>query len=238
MIGYHKKLGILGGMGPEATASLYLNIIKHCQKKFGAKYNSDFPHIIINSVPIPDGKMWNGFNKNLVIETLEENCKLLEKAKVDFIVIPCNSVHHFIGVMRNTVEIPVLSIVEETTRNIQKKNINNVSIFATHFTISTRIYEQYLSRNSINLIKPTIEQQEQVDRIIIKIESGRRSKSDKDALMNIIEGLQEKGAEGMILGCTEIPLLIKEKDISIPLFDTIDILAESAFGLLIKKGFR
>lgn len=237
MIGYHKKLGILGGMGPEATASLYLNIIRRCQKKFGAKYNSDFPHIIINSVPIPDGEMWKKFDENSVIKALEENCILLEKAKVDFIVVPCNSVHHFIDRMRNAVKIPVLSIVEETTRNTKEKNMDHVSVLATHFTISTRIYENYLSRNGIELIKPTIEEQEHIDGIIVRIESGRRSESDKNALINTIEGLQEKGAEGIILGCTEIPLLIKENDVSIPLFDTIDILAESAFDLLIKEGF-
>jgi len=133
------------------------------------------------------------------------------------------------------VKIPIISITEETLKDVQKKKIRAISILATSFTISNRIYHNQLSKNNIKIIKLTENQQRQIDEIIIKIESGKSLKVHKDTLIKIMMDLRDAGAEAMILGCTEIPLLIQQKDVSIPLFDSGKILAESAFNLLIKK---
>lgn len=230
---YTKTVGILGGMGPEATAKFYTDIINRCQSELGAKYNSDFPYILINSVPIPDGKMWRGFDQDLVISILQENCRLLEDAKADFIAVPCNSAHYFINKMRESVGIPVFSIIEETSKRIKKAKLECVSILATNFTVSKGLYEAHLSKEKINLIRPSNDLQKRIDEIIISIESGNRSKANRDVLIEIIKDLGSRGAEGVILGCTEIPLIIKQDDVSIPLFDTLGILTDSTFNYLI-----
>ena len=233
MIRYTRKLGILGGMGPEATASLYLNIIGRCQRELGAKYNSDFPPIIINSCPVPDGYMWKDFGKSEVERTLRLNVRLLEKAGVDFIAIPCNSVHYFLPVMRRAVGIPFLSIVEETSRAISAEGITKVLLLASEFTVNRRIYDKTLADRGITLVKPATAQKRLVGEIIVRVESGRRNKSDRTKVTNIVNKLRkESGVEGVIAGCTEIPLLIKPADIPIPLFDTIDILASSAYEII------
>ncbi|NEP09792.1 MAG: amino acid racemase [Symploca sp. SIO2C1] len=228
----YKKLGILGGMGPEATAQLYLHIIKRCQNQHNAKYNSDFPHIIINSYPIPDGEMWKNFNEKIVADGLYENANLLEKYHVDFIVIPCISVHSFIDVIRDSVGIPVLSTIEETVKIVKQKKVKAISIFATHYSIQSKLFDSHLANSNVKLIKPTKEQQKEVDRIIVNIESGKRLKEDKEVLLDIISDLESKGVTGIILGCTEIPLLLEQKDGSICFFDTIDILAEATFSYM------
>jgi aspartate racemase len=233
MIRYARKLGILGGMGPEATASLYLNIIGRCQRELGAKYNSDFPPIVINSCPVPDGYMWKDFHKSEVERTLRLNVRLLEKAEVDFIAIPCNSVHHFLPVMRRAVNVPFLSIVEETARAISAEGLTRVLLLASEFTVNRRIYDKTLADREITLVKPTAAQKRLVGDIIVRVESGRRTKSDRTRVVKIVDKLRkESDVEGVIAGCTEIPLLVKAVDISIPLFDTIDILASSAYELI------
>jgi len=220
-------------MGPEATANLYLGIIRRCQRELGAKYNSDFPPIIINSCPVPDGYMWKGFVESEVEKALRLNVRLLERAGVDFIAIPCNSVHYFLPVMRKAIDIPILSIVEETADMIRAEGLTKVLLLATEFTVNRQIYDKPLADRGITLVKPNAAQKRLVEKVIIRVESGRRSESDRAAVMRIANNLRkEVGVEGVIAGCTEIPLLMKLSDIPIPLFDTIDILASSAYALI------
>jgi aspartate racemase len=233
---YARKLGILGGMGPEATASLYLNIIRRCQRERHAKYNSDFPSIFINSFPVPDGQMWHKFHKSEVQRGLADSVKLIEKAGADFIAVPCNSAHYFLPVMRSAVSIPILSIVEETARAIKKRGLEKVLLLATQFTSNRQIYDKSLDDHGIKLIKPRSTQQRLIEKIIIRVESGLRSSSDRTKIIKIINGIRKDlGVQGVIAGCTEIPLLIQSNDISLTLFDTIDVLAESCYLLILGK---
>jgi aspartate racemase len=230
---YTRKLGILGGMGPEATASLYLNIIARCQRDLGAKYNSDFPPIIINSCPVPDGRMWKGFDKVKVEEFLRINIRILEEAGADFVAIPCNSAHYFLPVMREAVRIPVLSIVDETAKAIRRRGVKKVLLLATEFTARTRIYDKSLAKRGISLAEASRAQQRLIQKVIVKTESGERAESDRAAIISIVDEFAEKsGVGGVIAGCTEIPLLVRQTDIPVILFDTIDILASSAYALI------
>lgn len=227
-------------MGPEATASLYLGIVGRCQQELGAKYNSDFPSIIMNSCPVPDGRMWKGFDRCEVERVLRFNVKLLEKAGVDFIAVPCNSAHYFLPVMRKAVGIPILSIVEETAKEIRAEGLTKILLLATEFTLNRHVYDKPLADRGITLVRPNAAQKRRVEKMIVRVESGRRSASDRAALMGIVSVLRKKvGVEGVIAGCTEIPLLIQPRDIPVPLFDTIDILASSAYALIRgKRSFR
>ena len=105
----YKKIGILGGMGPEATTDLYMKIIREFQKKQNAKYDCDFPEIIIDSIPLPD-IIESEIDESEISEMLINGCQLLQSSKADFIVIPCNSVHKYIEEMRESVDIPVSQV--------------------------------------------------------------------------------------------------------------------------------
>jgi aspartate racemase len=232
---YRRKLGILGGMGPEATAALYLGVIRRCQQQLRAKYNSDFPPIIINSAPVPDGRMWKGFNRRKVERFLRSNIRILERAGADFVAIPCNSAHYFMPAMRDAVQIPVLSIVEETAKTIQKRKLSTVLLFATTFTARRGIYDTCFSRRGLKLVKPNESDQRTIEHIIVRVEGGKRLIHDWKTILSIARKHQKTdGVEGVIAGCTEIPLLLKSRQ-GIPFVDTIDVLASACYELIVGK---
>ena len=214
-----KTIGILGGMGPEATVQLYLEIIRIFQQRYGATYDADFPQMIILNLPLPDVVEEKGsFDK--IIELLQRGAKKLEQAGADFIAIPCNTAMTFLPQMQQAVSIPFVSVVEETVNFVKKKNFTEVGIVATEMTLRSGIYSRSLGRN---IIEPSLEQKNQTTRIIMNILSGKKNEIDKLDLKEIIKDLQRQGAQAVILGCTELPLLLTGKD----MIDTIKVLAEA-----------
>ncbi|MFH1589600.1 MAG: amino acid racemase [archaeon] len=208
----YKTIGILGGMGPEATAELYSRIIKIFQKKYGAVYDNDFPEIIILNLPLPD--IVKKVNNN-VEKTLIYGAKKLESSGVDFIAIPCNTVTPYIKILKENVSVPIINIVEETAKEVKNSNLKKIGLLATETTINDKIYSAYLPK----LITLDEKNQKITTKLIMNILSG--DKSGKKMILKLIKKLKEKGAEKVILGCTELPLIYNGEDI----FDTIDILA-------------
>lgn len=217
----YKTIGILGGMGPEATADLYLRIIQLFQQKYGAIYDSDFPEIIIVNLPIPD-VVENANEQNTVKEMLIQGVRKLEKAGVDFVAIPCNTVTYYIKEMQNTVSIPIINILQETANAVKKSGIKQVGLLGTETTITSKIYDNVL--DEIQIL--TLEKPEQIEttKVIMNILAGRKNQKDKEKLLEFIQKLRNKGAKKVILGCTELPLLIRSND---DVFDTLEILAKS-----------
>ncbi len=220
-----KTIGILGGFGPEATIETYKKIIEYSQKWYGAKYDGDYPPIFIFNLPIAD-VVENFDENNSVFDELAKGAKKLESVDAEFIIMPCNTLDYFVKDLRKEIKIPFLSIVDETIREVKSKGISSVGLLSTEATIKNNLY---LSNNSgIKLILPSQKEQKIVTEIIMNILSGKKNEEDKNKLKDLILSLQTKGAEAIILGCTDLPLLITQKDVNIPLFDTIDILAKVA----------
>jgi len=195
-------------MGPEATIDLYSKIIKIWQKN-GALYDSDFPEIIIYNLPLPD-IVENPEDKEKIKSFLIKGVKKLESAGSSFIAVPCNSACFFIKDMRKSVSIPIISIPEL----IKGKNLG---ILGTEFTIKNKLYK--------NTINPAKKQQKQITKVIMNILAGKKTEQDRDIIIKIIEDLKSKGAKKVILGCTELPLLIKRLDA----INTIDVLSKEVF---------
>ena len=217
----YKTIGILGGMGPEATADLYLRIIRLFQKEYAAVYDSDFPEIIILNLPIPD-VVENSNEQAEVKEMLVKGLRKLEKAGADFVAIPCNTVTYYIKEMQSAVSIPIINILQETANAIMKSGIRKVGLLGTETTIKSKIYDNVLKDFQIlTLGKP---EQIETTKIIMNILAGKKNLEDKKKLLDFVQKLKYMGAEKVILGCTELPLLIKEND---EVFDTLEILAKS-----------
>lgn len=212
-------------MGPEATSDLYMCIIRYFQS-MGAKYDSDFPPIFIYSLPIPD-IVEKIDSKKIIISMLIDAVKKLENAGISFIAIACNSVFAYTKQMQNSVFVPIINNMEETAREVNKKGFKKVGLLGTKLTIKQKLFDNSLKKYNIKVVKPTINQQKIVTRVIINILSGRKLKQDKLALISIIKYLQNKGAGAIILGCTELPLILSQKDIDIRLFDTTKIIAKA-----------
>jgi len=223
-----KKIGILGGMGPEATAELYLQVIKLFQKKFAAKYDSDYPEITIYNLPLLDVVEQLG-GEVKTRDMLVNGVKKLAEAGVDFIAIPCNTVEYCLPEMRKVVSIPIISILEEVDKLVRRNGFIRLGVLSTKMTIAKGLYGRALKK--VVLITPTPVQQDRITKIILNVMSGKKDYLDRAFLRKIIKRLKDKGAEKVILGCTELPLIIQRNADTI---DTIEILAQAIVEKSIK----
>ncbi|MBT3298289.1 amino acid racemase [archaeon] len=229
-----KKIGILGGMGPETSANFYYKIIHYCQKKYQATQDTDFPPMVIYSLPLFGFDELGIVNKKLVLQQLLQGIEILEKAGCDFIVIPCNTVHYFINEMRIKSTIPIISIMEETVKKIKLDNHNIVGLLASETTLKLKLYQKILDGNNIKCLTPINEDYQFITDLILEIMSGEVKGKTKREVISIIKKMVMKSTDAVILGCTEIPLAITQKDVNIKVYDTLQILAESAVCYAIK----
>ena len=225
-----KTVGVIGGLGPETTSEFYLDLIFSCQKKDRSHRTS----IIITSVPLPyeiedDAIVKNtGFEK--ILPFLVAEAKRLERAGADFIVMPCNSLHVFIKEIRSAVNIPVLSIVEETTKFLKEEGITKVGIISTSITLDKKLYESPFITNGIEQVRPNDFQQAQIDKIIHNLVSNRQGNKDREELMNIIDDFETRSVNHIILACTDLQLL-KPQHPRLKILDTMKIFA----GVTVRK---
>jgi len=226
-----KTIGILGGMGPAATADLYIKVIKYYQNNFNAKYDKDFPPFIIFSVPIPD-VVENVENESIVLDMLINASKKLEKNGCDFIIIACNTVQYLLDKIRESIKIPVLGIAEINANYIKNK-FKNVGILGTKATIEKKIYDKFLKEVGIEIIKPIEKEQKDLTEVIMNVLAGETTEKDRCKLSRIITDLRKNGAEAILIACTELPLIIRQKDFDIPLIDCTQVYANEAGRLSI-----
>jgi aspartate racemase len=226
-----KAIGILGGMGPESTALFYSELIKQCQKQYGAQYDEDYPEIFIYSLPIPD--IVRGIKRSdTTREMMTNGIKKIEKIGSQIITMPCNSAEYFYDDIKKKTTVPFFSMIEKTAQRANANNYKNVGLLATETTLDNKLYENIFSKYAINIIKPS--NQKTVTDIICNILAGNKSQKDKEEIIKIIEQLKTDGADAVILGCTDLPILINQIDTKIPLLNTVKILAEATIKYSIK----
>ena len=226
-----KTIGILGGLGPAATAYFNDRIVRICQVKYNAVQDYDFPPTIIYDVPVRsfDEK---GIEDNVkVLRGLRKGLKTLEKDNVDFIVVDCNSVHLFIDKLRSSTELPITSIIEEVIKEIKKKRFTKIGLLGSQTTIDRNIYEHVLKNEKIKIIKPTKTQEKIITSVILKVMGGKNNKNDILKLRQITDNMVEKGAQSIIIGCTELSIPFARKRIGVPILDSSEILANEAIKL-------
>ena len=223
-----KIIGILGGMGPEATIDLFCKIIKFTP----AEKDQDHLRIIIDNNPkIPDRTAAILGKGEDPLPALQETAQNLEKAGADFIVIPCNTAHYFLSSIQESVNIPVLNMIEETAKETKKRipQIKKVGLLASIGVYKSEIYHQHFKKFNIEVISPEEKDRGKVMKVIYTVKAGDLSEEVKKNILKITQKLIDKGAEAVIAGCTEIPLILKEGDVSVPLIDPTQILAKAAF---------
>lgn len=229
-MGKYKTIGILGGMGAEATSDLYLKICKFYQDHLGAKQDRDFPPIMIYSVPIPD-VVESLENEELTLEMLQHAAQVLEKGGCDFIVVACNTVQFLLEPLRESVGIPIVGIAESAAEYLREKNLKRVGILSTETTIQKRIYDDVMGDIGVELIKPSVEDQAIITEVIMAQLSGKTTSVETERLVMIAEHLKSFGAEAVLLACTDLPLIIGQKNTRVPLVNCTEIYANEAAGL-------
>jgi aspartate racemase len=217
-----KTVGIIGGLGPETTAKFYMQLISLCAKKNPEQR----PNILISNVPISlslEEKFINrSEGKKEFCALLTSAAKTLEKSGADFIALPCNTAHIFIDDIRSSVNIPVLSIIDETVRILKRKGVEKVGLLATPATIKNKLFNK-----KINQVKPNKFNQRQMGIIINDILRNQNIDKDRVEFLRIIKNVSKK-SDALLLACTDLQLLIPEKKINgVEVFDTMKILADA-----------
>ncbi|MCM3791437.1 amino acid racemase [Domibacillus indicus] len=225
-----KVVGIIGGMGPLATVDLMNKIIQRTP----ANKDQDHIHVIAdNYTQIPDRTtaiLGKGANPAPYIE---QSARRLEEAGADFLVIACNTAHFFYKSADHAVSIPILHMPQETAVFLKKNHINKVGLLATSGTLNTNLYQRSCESYSIEVLEPDSAMQETVMQGIYAIKGGDLEKGHQNLLAAAKELLQE-GAEAIIAGCTEIPLVLSSSS-NMHIIDPTEILAdmviETSLGL-------
>lgn len=189
-----------------------------------AKYDNDFPPVIIYSVPIPD-VVESLENEKLTLEMLQATAQTLERGGVDFIVIACNTVQFLLDKIRQAVGIPVIDIAEVNAKYLQGKGIRKAGILATKTTIEKKVYDKALESIGIELIRPTEDSQEVVTEVIMTQLAGKTTETETKKLASVAEQLKSQGAEAVLLACTDLPLVIGQKDTDVPLINCTETYA-------------
>lgn len=228
----HKKIGILGGVSPESTTIYYEYITREYTKRYG---NYSYPEIIIYSVSLQEFVDWQYQERwDLIADKMVEVLRALEKAGADFGLIAANTLHIVFDKVQREISIPLINIIEVTAEAIRKEGMKTVGLLGTIFTMSKDFYKAGLEARGIVTLVPDRKDQQFVNRVIYEeLIRGLVKTESKEGYVKVVKKLKEKGAEGIVLGCTEIPLLIKERDCGVRLYDTTRIHAEKALNYAI-----
>ncbi len=231
----HKRIGILGGMSPELTAEYYQYITRTYTERFG---DYGYPEILIYSVSFQPYVDWPVQERwDLVAQGLSDAAQSLERAGADFILIATNTMHLVYDQVQASVRVPMLNLLDTVADAICAQGSTTVGLLGTRFTMQGPLYPQSLGKRGISVLVPTEREQAFINRVIYnELVAGDIRAESRQGFLEVIERLVSEGAQGIILGCTEIPLLVKPDDVSVPLFDTTQIHAEAALNFALQDG--
>ncbi|MBL7055118.1 aspartate/glutamate racemase family protein [Candidatus Woesearchaeota archaeon] len=213
------RIGVLGGIGPEATGEFYNKLINRLQKKGLIKSNIDFPQIIINSLPAPELIYDQISNEEL--KPYINGLKELDKFGVDFIVMVCNTIHLFYDELQKEIETPILDLKDELRRLLISKRVKSAFIIGTPNTIKQGLY-RFKGTESF---EPNKEEMKELTDAIFNFNKGFDKQMQINKVSKICQKYLNKGAKTIILGCTEFAVMLSDEDM--PKIDTINVMVDS-----------
>ena len=228
-----KTIGLIGGMSWESTVTYYQVVNETVKKKLGGLHSAKVLLYSVDFAEIEECQASGDWDRSAAI--LTEAARNLEKAGADFIVICTNTMHKIVPQMTAGIRIPILHIAEATAAELKKAGISKVALLGTKYTMCQDFYKAKMVEAGIQVLIPEGEDVELVNRVIYEeLCLGEIRESSRREYVRVIEGLAARGAQGVILGCTEIGLLIGQKDVSLPVFDTTLIHAARAAELALE----
>lgn len=223
-----KTIGILGGLGPESTAAYYQTITR---KYFELRADYAYPRIVVYSVNF---KHYIDLGYEAPDE-VHDAIEALARAGADFVVAACNSVHIVYDQVSGSVSIPWVSIMDAAAESVRQSGMSTVGLLGTVFTMGKGFYQQAFSRHGLRTLTPGPEAQSKINDIIYdELVRAVVKDESRQFVLGCMRDLASAGAEGIILGCTELPFLIRQSDTDIPVFDTTTIHAERALALALE----
>jgi len=222
-----KTLGLIGGTTWVSTVDYYRYINQLTTERLGGLNSAKILLYSARFEPVKamaDAGDWDGFGRFFA-----DVARNLEKAGADAVVLCANTAHIVAEKVEQSVSIPLIHIVDATAREIRREGLQKVALLGTGFTMENDFYHKRLARHEIETMTPDREDREFIHRSIFEeLAKNVFTAETKRKYLEIIENLKERGAEGVIFGCTEIPMLLKPEDCSIPSFDTTLIHARAA----------
>lgn len=223
---HHKKLGVIGGLGPETCFAFCLNVNNAFREATDQQ-----AHIVVENLPVPTAlltKITRGKSAPEMRLLLSKAVQDLNAVHVDMIAVPCNTVHVFIEELQAASKAPLLNILEECAKECKRKGFRRVGLLASSTTVTNDLYGIALRHHGIDLVLPDTDEQKRIDTCIISIIHNK--KSDVTArLLWIMKHLKEKGSQGIILGCTDLRVVLTEQVLSetvsrLPIVDSTSVL--------------
>lgn len=229
-----KTIGLLGGMSWESTVTYYQVVNRIVKRELGGLYSAK---VLLYSVDFAEIEACQATgNWAQSADILTKAAQNLEKAGADFIIICTNTMHKVAPEIQPRLNIPIVHIAEATAEALQKEHITKVALLGTKYTMTQDFYKEKLLRAGIQVFIPDPQGVETVNNIIYdELCLGVVSQTSKEKYLRVIDDLAGQGAQGVILGCTEIGLLIQQGDTPLPVFDTTQIHAAKAAMLAIGK---
>lgn len=222
-----KTIGLIGGVSWHSTVDYYRHINNLVHEKLGGKHSAKCVLISLDFDEIMSAISINDFDT--ISEIMKHAAINLEKAGADCIILCANTMHNFAQVVSQNTSIPLIHIAEETAKDILTTKIRKVGLLGTKLTMEEDFYKSILNKHDVEVIIPEIKEREYLHRCILdELTQGKFTTETKSGFLEIIDQLKISGAEGVIMGCTEIPMLISQADTSLPLFDTALIHSQAA----------
>jgi aspartate racemase len=222
-----KTIGLIGGMSWESTLHYYRIINEEVKRKLGGFHSAKCVLVSVDFEEIERLQREGRWEEMGII--LNEAAKSLERAGAEFFILCTNTMHKVAEPIQRDVNIPFLHIADATAKQIKQQNISTVGLLGTKYTMGQEFYKSKLESNGIHVLVPQEQERNVIHQVIFdELVQGIVNETSRNAYKNIIKNLTERGAEGIILGCTEIGILVRQEDSSVPLFDTTLIHAQEA----------
>ncbi len=225
-----KIIGVLGGMGPEATLHFYDELISQTPARTDQEH---FFVIICSNPKIPDRTLAILHGGESPVPAMAAGIAALERAGADFIVIPCISAHFFLEELRERTKLPVISVIDVVAEHIEQNYpaILTLGLLATTGTVRGGLFQKRLSRDGRRTFVPEPEDQLRIMSAIYDIKDAQSRRARKEIALDVCAValcLVERGAQGIIVGCTELPLVLEPAEAPVPIFDSVKLLARAA----------
>lgn len=228
-----KTIGLIGGMSWESTVTYYQIVNETVKRELGGLHSAKVLLYSVDFAEIEEYQTKGEWDKSAAV--LAEAAQNLEKAGAGFIIICTNTMHKVAPVIQKKISIPIIHIAEATADALKENGIEKVGLLGTKYTMTQEFYKSKLIEAGIEVVIPDEAGVTVVNNIIYnELCLGIISEESRKKFVNIIKQLEKAGAQGVILGCTEIGLLIHQKDVEIPVFDTMQIHATKAALLAIE----
>ena len=230
-----KKIGLIGGVGPVSTVNYYLELNRLYHNDFGV---NEYPEIVIDSLSL--NKVTTALadeRYDIVCETLKKSADILRNAGAECVAICSNTPHIVLNQIVDDLSLPIVSIVDANVKVVKNGGYKNVLVLGTLATMQSGMYQSVLAKNGISSVTPSVEDQQTIADIIFpNLENGIVDPDERLEILALVEKyIAYQSVDAVLLACTELPLIIKPADLTIPVIDTALVHAKEIYEFAVKQ---